>query len=295
LAAGGFFFAFCFSPAPVMAATNMTNLMSPSTSWGWNSVIGWINFNTYNDVTVSANNMVGFASSSAGPISLDCGTPGICSSQNGNYTVQNASGTAEGNLSGWAWNDKIGWITFFWGNASSSPVSSSTFNYACKHYSGPYCGVSIDSYGNFNGAAWNDLVGWIFFNHTDPYGGWNFTSNFEAQTTWAPVAETGVLDSATFDTGSPSGTELNSIMWQGSLNGCLPGSVGFKFAVATSSAGPWNFGSTVYSGNPNTPISISNYTAYSGYRYFRYETILTTNASQSCTPIVGSISVDWSP
>ena len=114
LVAGGFFLALCFSPAPAMAATNMTNLMSPSTSWGWNPVVGWINFNTYNDVTVSANNMVGFASSSAGPISLDCGTPGICSAQNGNYTVLNASGTAEGNLSGWAWNDKIGWITFFW-------------------------------------------------------------------------------------------------------------------------------------------------------------------------------------
>jgi hypothetical protein len=289
----GFFLVAVISPAPARAAgSNLTNIMSPSTSWGWNAIIGWINFNTYGNITVSASQLTGYASSSVGPIALDCGTSPApnCAGPAGNWKVWNASGTAEGNLSGWAWNDKIGWITFYWGNTSSSPASgcNAKFGY------GSYCGVWVDQYGNFQGTAWSDVVGWIYFNNTGT--GWNFSSShFEVQTTWAPSSTTGVLDSATFDTGSPNGAALNSIMWQGSLNGCASCSVGFEFAVATSSSGPWNFGPTIYSGNPNTPIPISNYAAYSGYRYFRYRVILTTNTSQSISPTVTGVAVDWSP
>lgn len=297
LATGGFFLVLFFSPASAMASTNLTNTVSPaSTSWGWNDIVGWINFNTYANITVSATQLTGYASSSIGPISLDCGTSpagNICSSGNGNYKVVNASGTAVGNLSGWAWNDTIGWTTFFWGNASSSPASTSTYNSACNSYPS-YCGVSVDQYGNFQGAAWNDLIGWIYFNHSGT--GWGFAPLFSVATTWAPTSTKGMLDSTTFDTGVANGVAFNSITWQGSLNACASCSVGIQLAVSTSSSGPWNFGpSTPYTGNPGTIIPITNYAAYSGYRYFRYRVILTTNTSQSLSPTVNSVSVDWSP
>jgi hypothetical protein len=122
---------------------------------------------------------------------------------------------------------------------------------------------------------------------------------------WAPTASIGMLDSTTFDTGISTGVEPNSIIWHGSLNGLLPNSVGFQFAASNSTTGPWVFtgpaGTTstndiYYSASgPNTPIPIYNYSAYAGNRYFRYRTILMTNTSQSISPQVTGVSVDWSP
>ncbi len=62
------------------------------------------------------------------------------------------------NLSGWAWSDNIGWISF------NSTTDGSLVNY----------GVAINETnkttngtGDFSGYAWSDNIGWISFNRVD--------------------------------------------------------------------------------------------------------------------------------
>jgi len=111
----------------------------------------------------------------------------------------------------------------------------------------------------------------------------------------------GVLDSATFDTRSPS--QLNSLVWRGTVPSGT--SVNFQIAVSNSSNGPWNFvgpdgtGNTVYSGSPGTPIPFQScslysscYLLFSNYRYFRYRVNLLSNGLY--TPTVTSVVVNWS-
>lgn len=274
------------------AATNISSVSNQH--WAWSDVVGWIDF--YNqgasNVTVSATGLTGSnVSSSVGIVSLNCGTAtwgcGI------SYGVTN---DGNGNLGGYAWNDTAGWISFYWGNAAAS--STQVHTALCTSY-GQYCGVYIDQHGNFQGYAWSDTIGWISFNCVQP--GVCGTSNYEVAAGWAPVAETGMLDSPTLDTGVSSGTELNSIIWHGSLNGLPVGDVAFQLAASNSTSTSWTFtgpdgtASTTYFGNPNTPIPITNYPAYAGYRYFRYRTLLTTDIHQSISPQVTGVSVDWSP
>ena len=283
------------------ASTNISSVTNQH--WAWNDAIGWIDFYSTGNINVNAAQLTGYATSSVGYISLDCATSpsgNICSAGNGNYKVANCATpagssvcTANGNLAsgvlvGWAWNDSIGWISFNCNN--NNWCSTSTY------------GVYIDTSGNFHGYAWNDSVGWISFNCLDIGGSFcSNTSNYEVTGGWAPVVATGVLDSPTFDTGSATGAELNSILWRGSLNGLASYSVAFQIAVSTSTSGPWNFigpdgtASSTYWGSPNASIPITNYAAYLGYRYFRYRVILMTDTSQSISPQVTGISVDWSP
>lgn len=279
-----------FAPPLARAATGTNISPGSSAHWAWNDEIGWIDFYTTNSVTVSAAQLTGYASSSAGSISLDCATSpsgNICGSSN--YKVTN---DGSGDLAGWAWNDEIGWISFYWGDTSSTyPTATTTA--LCQSY-GSYCGVSISS-GVFQGWAWNDTVGWIDFN-CDNGGGICGTSNFNVTTSWIPQAATGTVDSETFDTGVANGAELNSVTWKGSLPAGT--SVGFQFAVSNSSSGPWNYigpdgtSATTYSGLFNAPISL-NYSLNG--RYFRYRTILTTNTAQTATPRVDDVIVNWSP
>ncbi len=62
----------------------------------------------------------------------------------------------EHNLSGFAWSDNIGWVSFNCTDTSSCGTS----NY----------GVNIDASGNFSGFAWSDNIGWISFNPADVAG-----------------------------------------------------------------------------------------------------------------------------
>ena len=58
---------------------------------------------------------------------------------------------ADGNLSGWAWSEKFGWISF---NCSNDDSCTSS-NYK----------VTINSSTNeFEGYAWSENLGWISFN-----------------------------------------------------------------------------------------------------------------------------------
>lgn len=75
--------------------------------------------------------------------------------------VQSAS---TDNVSGWAWSETIGWISF-----NCTDASCATSNY----------GVNVNSStGDFSGYAWSENIGWISFNRADagnppaaPYNG----------------------------------------------------------------------------------------------------------------------------
>jgi hypothetical protein len=272
-------------PAISFASTNINS--SSTQHWAWNDLIGWIDFYNTNTITVSVSGTTGYASSSIGDISLDCNTTrigNICGASP--YRVLN---DGSGNLSGWAWNDEVGWISFCGGGHGTPSCPGST----------PYS-TYIDSGGNFWGFAWNDAVGWIDFNCGNPsdYVCGGSSGSWDVNTSWAPTSTTGYLDSTTFDTGSTSGAQINSLIWYGNLPGGT--SIGFQFAVSTSSSGPWNFigpdgsAGTFYSAAPSTPISIS-YSLFSGYRYFRYRTTLTSDVAQRYTPQVNEVIVNWSP
>ncbi len=288
---------FLLAPLPrAFASSNVSS--SASGHWAWNDEIGWIDFNPggtgAGNVNVTAANLEGYASSSAGPISFNCDATnpsGISKCGASNYSVTN---DGMGDLGGWAWNDNIGWISFFWGNESAVP--SSTLSFTCNISANPsHCGVWIDGTGAFNGWAWNDVVGWIDFNCGNSEKSMCGTSRFGVVTSWFATSTTGTLDSKTFDTGVANGAQLNSFMWKGKLNTLSNSAVAFEFAVSNSSSGPWNYSSPpcVALGS-GVPYSLANYPSLSG-RYFRYRIILTTNTTQTISPEVDDVIVNWSP
>lgn len=59
------------------------------------------------------------------------------------------------NVSGWAWSDSAGWISF---NSANDPATTADY------------GVNVDDTGIFSGYAWSDVVGWISFNASDVSG-----------------------------------------------------------------------------------------------------------------------------
>ena len=79
--------------------------------WVWNDLIGWINFHANDTVEVRSDELRGWADSQIGEIVLNCATTpngDICDDSNGHFRVENY----RGELSGWAWNDTVGWISF---------------------------------------------------------------------------------------------------------------------------------------------------------------------------------------
>ncbi len=262
----------------VEAATNVTSTVT--SHWAWDDVIGWIDFYNTNTVNVSSHQLTGYASSSAGDVSLDCATTrtgNICSTSN--YKVTN---DGSGNLSGWAWNDNYGWISFDCNNTGSCGSS----NYR----------TYIDANGNFQNYAWNDSLGWISFN-CDNYGGCS-SSNYKVLSSWVATSAVATLDSATYDTGSTKGAQLNSVMWHGTLPAGT--AVRFQFAVSNASSGPWNFMgtdgtiNTYYNTGPDVSLKL-DYNLFNDMRYFRYRIILSSDLSQTYSPTVNEVLINWSP
>ncbi|MBI4085510.1 MAG: hypothetical protein HY432_03345 [Candidatus Liptonbacteria bacterium] len=260
------------------AATNIS--ASTTAHWAWNDVVGWMDFYNTDTITVSSQNLIGYASSSVGDISLDCHTTrsgDICSQSN--YQVTN---DGSGNLSNWGWNDTYGWISFDCNNNGGCGSS----NYR----------VYIDANGNFHNYAWNDTVGWISFN-CDNYGGCG-SSNYKVLTSWTATSAIATLDSTTYDTGVSSGAQLNSVMWHGTLPAGT--AVRFQFATSNSSSGPWSFMGTDGTSNTyyNTGQDVSlklDYSLFNNARYFRYKIFLVSDAAQSLSPTVNEVLINWSP
>jgi len=277
---------FLFSTS--LAATNINS--GALEHWAWNDVIGWVDFYSTDNVNISTAKISGYASSSVGYIAFDCATTpngDICAGAGGDWKVTN---NGSGGLGGWAWNDQIGWIVFNCANTSDNCLSS---NYS----------VTISA-GNFSGWAWNDVIGWLSFNcnnsgigNTCLTGG-SGTSDYKVATTWVAGGLTGDLISPIFDTQVGGGAAINTIMWQGSLNG---GAVKFQIASSNNSGGPWDFigpgasPSTYYQpSGPNIPAQIE-LVSHNNKRYVRYKIFLESNVQQTASPSVEDVIINYSP
>ncbi|MBI4193321.1 MAG: hypothetical protein HY536_01710 [Candidatus Colwellbacteria bacterium] len=297
--------------AAVPSARAESTNVDPNDRWAWNDAIGWIDFYSTNKVVVKANKVQGYADSSIGYISLDCssGPPGSNCSKN--YTIVN---DGSGNLSGWAWNDAIGWISF---SCRNPETGGSAPDYSCAN---TLYQVTIDALGEFNGWAWNDAIGWISFNCAN--AGTNGCADpgvsYRVRTSWAsggPV--TGTLESSTLDTGAAQGVSFNALIWDGALNG---GTV--KFQLATSHCpngaidapsclasigwggakvfgegafvGPSDGSNSYYAPNgPGIPVALTA-PSHDGKRYFRYRAYL-ESAPDGTSPVVNDVIINWSP
>jgi hypothetical protein len=311
---------FIFVIQKVRGATNIVS--SPTTNrWAWNDIIGWIDSFSTNRTWVTSAEIQGYASSTAiGDIAFNCdpntgdppGSTGAPAGSNCsiNYKVSNDGG---GNLSGWAWSDTIGWISFCGNSSGGSTWNGSAW--VCPA-SSTYQ-VKINSSGLFSGWAWNDVVGWISFNCNQlETGDTCGTSNYKTQTVWNPTAEEGSLISSTFNTGVTSGAAFNYILWRGSRNS---GSVSFQLAASNCANGATDlstcvvnvgWGGTKVSGDgafvgsdgtsssryspadADIPAKISN---INNKGYFRYKIFISTDAGRTASPTVTDVIVNWSP
>lgn len=289
----------------VLAATNISSTYP--NYFAWNDVIGWMDFYTPNTIQVQTHMVLGYASSSAGDISLDCATTrngDICSNRtagNTYYVINDGCG----NLSGWGWNDNYGWISFHGKPGGSQPTDPQGIASTSIAY-----GVRIDSgTGDFSGWAWNDIAGWIDFNCSNiEQSICGSPATFRVNTSWRASVTTGTLDSAIFDTSSTN-AQYNSIMWNGNL---LPGSscsgitspvVLFQFAASNNTSslvftGPGGVGDTA-GYYPASGAALPGTTYALGYhhkgRYFKYRVFLQSDSGQSVSPRVDDVIVNWSP
>ena len=301
------------------AATNISSLSSEH--FAWDDIAGWIDHYSTNNMTVAGSAVFGYASSSVGEFSYDCSTSpagNICASSNygvcnGLAGVHQSDGTctnadASGWLSGYAWNDTAGWVSF----------SCQNTNPSCGTPGSPgYWGVTVDSLtGTFSGYAWSDIDGWISFNcaNNSSCG----SSDFKVVSSWRATSSVAYLDSAIIDTQSVGGATLNSVTWlgvQNANNTTQQTYVDFQIAASSSSAGPWNFvgpsgtsldyysapcaagyrGGINTGGNapPNTPICIDP-VQVNNMRYLKYRVRLRSNLLQTDTPRIDDIILNWS-
>lgn len=256
----------------------------PAEHWAWNDVLKWIDFS---DVTVKSKELTGYASSSIGLISLNCADLGVCGTSD--YKVIN---DGAGFLFGYGWNDNIGWVSFC-GGGGANPSCPGNIYYEVK----------IDGNGFFENYAWNDLVGWISFNCRD-LGGQAFcgsTSDYKVKTSWFATPASGYLESTTFDTERTGGVQINSILWQG----IQPAGTVVRFRIAASNDpnGPWTdndfkgsdgTNQTYYEGGVGISIPV-HYLFHNNNRYFRYRVYVFSDITQSYSPRVDSVIVNWSP
>lgn len=261
------------------AATNIDS----NYRYAWNDNLGWIEFYSTNNVIVYYDRIEGYANSSVGSIALNCNsTPNgnICGGPAGNWKISN---DGNGNLSGWAWNDVIGWISF-----DSVTAGSGYF----------YQTIINPTTGEFSGWAWSESVGWISFNCSNT--GTCGTSNYKVFTAWNNLPIVSVIISSIFDTSSVGGASINSIIWKGNLP--IGTSVKFQVASSNDSAGPWNYigpaGTSseddVYSAGSDTTIPV-NLSHHNNKRYVRYKAYLSSNPSKTQTPTVYDIIINWGP
>ncbi|MDD5099072.1 MAG: hypothetical protein PHP35_01905 [Candidatus Colwellbacteria bacterium] len=298
----------------IIAGVSIAIAAGNTSGYAWADALGWIDFSS--NVTVWGDGVEGWATiyDTGEEISLDCSTgpDGDCSYP---YGVTN---DGLGNLSGWAWSDDIGWISFDCHNPETGGTSP---DYSCVQ---SLYQVKIDDQGNFYGWAWNDTVGWISFNCNQVETGDTCSvSNYKVTTEWHSGPVAGTLVSGTFDTRVATGASFNFIVWRGSLNN---GSVSFQFATSDCENGAtnaptcdvdpgWQWSAKVSGSDgvflgpggtsdqadvyatsgPGTPVGIVNQDVHNNKRYFRYWVLVETDSAQTATPVIEDIIVNWSP
>jgi len=273
----------CLLSLVAVVAYATTNIDSVD-RYAWNDAAGWLDFYGTNNVLILSTSTTGWASSTAGEVVLDCAnTPSgdICGQSE--FHVLNSTSTFE--LSGYAWNDSVGWISF---NCLDPDVCSQS-DYQ----------ITVDpNNGEFSGWAWNDNVGWISFNCADTPDNC-VTSDYKVKTSWRYVTTLGNLISTVFDSQVAGGSAINTIMWQGTRP--VGTNVYFQIAASDSSSGPWNYygdqcDAVSYYGPvaPNTQVEI-NPVCHHNERYWRYKIILESDLEQLLSPTVTDIIINWSP
>jgi hypothetical protein len=211
-----------------------------------------------------------------------------------------------GTLSGWAWNDQIGWISLNCNNVQNPCIS-------------PVYGVSISG-SDFTGWAWNDVVGWVSFNcgntgTCSPNG-----ITYKVSLANGGAAIQGSLTSSVFDTGSASGVTYNTILYRTSVSPPTGTAVKFQLAASNCSNGATNapacdqnvgWGGSKTSGDgaylgydgtsatyytataDNIPVAL-NSIYYNNRRYFSYKVFLFSDIYGLQSPQVDSVIVTWS-
>lgn len=305
------FLAFYKPPQTARAAGTNINAAN-SEHFAWNDMIGWIDFYGTNTVMVGTSSITGYASSAASFVALDCSTSpigntcgvsnyGVC---NGRDLIHQTDGTCSlgsdsgsGWLSGYAWNDLAGWISFSCINRGGYPCDGEQ--------------VRILPDGTFDGWAWSDSIGWISFNCVNTPQG--CAKNYKVKSAWTISNAIGYLESSVFDTQVQGGAVLNSILWKEgvpSVGTC----VSFQTAGSNNPAGPWNFlgpggdGNTYYGASCDAASGIAGGTGCApkntsicvnplytqNYRYVKYKVRLQSDAAQTTTPVVTDIILNWS-
>lgn len=287
-------------------ASHTTNISATSTEhFAWDDVDGWWNFYDTDTVVVRGSKLEGYASSSVGDMSLDCFTTAsgnICGTSNygvcnGIAATHNTDGTcsnpsADGVLSGYAWNDTIGWISFCGGQRTDQCPGGTSY------------GVTITpTTGDFNDYAWNDTVGWIKFNCASNPS--DCDPDFKVVTSWRATSSVATLESAIFDTQLQGGAILNYVIWKGELPTGTGPCVKFQIAVSNSPSGPWiyygegqnttnYFGGTCLAPDQLIKIPASDRSWLVNNRYLRYKITMTSDLTQTKTPIVEDVILNWS-
>ncbi len=288
-------------------------------------VVGWVDFGNSDpgsgEVEVTDTQLKGYANIlQAGLMALDCAT-----SPNGNICFTGGTGSSDfkvandgaGNLSGWAWNDNIGWISFCGNDSSGSGATG-----GCP--ASPTYQVKIDSSsGDFSGWAWNDVIGWISFNCNNAgIGDQCSSSSYKVKTSWrvgpnppfVGGGPTGIgpggggggggtefdsdtyLVSSVYDTQVQGGAALNTLMWLGDQP--TDTSVGIQIASSNSSSGPWTYvgpdgkSTSAYEVNQGVQFRL-NPKDHNNKRYFRYKLYLKWVAG--ATPEVQDVVINYSP
>ncbi len=306
-----------------VAASNI----SASDYWAWNDIIGWIDFcnlsggvctsapGVYSEVNVYGNRLEGYAKSGVGPIALNCKTTpngDICGVSD--FKVRN---NGAGSLSGFAWNDNIGWVSFWCGDDFDPVVPGVQDTCTTANYR-----VTIDANGDFSGFAWNETAGWISFNCANDFdsampgvqgkcvGDPGGTSNYKINTSWRiGPAFSGDLVSSVFDTGVAGGAALNTLLWQGTR----PAGTNVRFQIASSNCsngatdypacaiGSWSFIGPNNSAidyyapaGPDSPLALDS-DNHNNKRYFRYKVFLESDAGGTAAPSIDDIIINWSP
>lgn len=276
------------------AATNI-DTQGAGEKWGWNDVFGWVDMAQTDTVTVGPAGVSGYASSSIGAIVFDCATPPSGPSWCGTANFRTAN-DGTGLLSGFAWNDLIGWISMAGTTGDGQPY---------QVHVDP-AGDNVNSY--FHGWAWNDAVGWLTFNCND-YGGafCTATSTYKTQTGAGAAPTEAEFTSSIFDIGTATGL-WNTLAWKGAQPAGT--SVKFQIATATSSAALAGDAAAVFAGSawfdvspaPASPVKLAN-NAAAGYvatgvevenrRYLRYRAALSTPGTDGLR--IDDIILNWSP
>lgn len=290
------------------ADTNPGTNIDSTYGFAWDDTNGWLDFHNTHTVKVATSTLVGYASSSVGELSLNCNsTPSgdICATSD--FAVENYVDESGGSLSGCAWNDESGWVSFWCGDGRCDGGNTEDASSTCA--SSNYR-VTIDSDGYFHGYAWNDISGWISFNCADSTSTSCAASDYKVRTDWRPNRMVGYLESVIIDTSSAGGTILQSITWHGTKPNDT--SVDFQVAFATSTTGPWSYlgpgGSiTDYYGlacpqigtatpatgaAAGTPICVQR-SLFSNARYLRYRVRLQTDVNQTVSPTITDIVLNW--